>query len=876
MFDVFYYNKKPNLFAFEQPADSLEAAAARCRTGFFWYIDGNNNYDGFDFYWRPPQWEQDHVHVWPNQWNRNGGVHLAHQDHAAKHIWHFRSERTVSRRCSCDNWFVPGNIDVNSVDFTWHPDPLDPPYIHVFLDQWGHESGVKYTVPGATDEKVCQQITVKKLPNMTNWVVPNNTDTDKFDFSWTPSPYDPPYIHVFPTQWYNEGGPEYHVPGATDYKYVRDQVATIKADETLWTVPEEVNRDSVDFSWVPHPKEPPYIYHFGTEFQESVGLIYTMPGATEIKFGGTIPTKSDSSVTLSAVDIFFVDKSNAMSQSRFAKLQERYPHAQKIRYANSIMDTIKRCVNRTKTTRFWIVSSEYSYDDFDFMWHPAPWQNQMTHVFPSEYNKWSDTFLINRWEFERHSKWAHGIEEFPNLNFVEDQVVRRPENTSEIFYVDHGNNDHKQYESLSQKYHNVIKLPLQSTYLDAIKLAVGQATTEYIWVINSVCEYSQFDFRWEPEPWQREMVHCFYSGSQRRGDTFFLNVKSFRENAIGFEMMEFFNLINYVEEDSNIIRFPIPVVTYTGDDLAKAVLEHDFGKEIYAEFTTSEVAEYILHDEPCLWTPEDYTVESFVRSNSVCIVPRAAQNYIKTQVYDYPYVNVKKDFYPREDYLDIVYISNGEPDEERWYKHAEYMTNRKVHWVRGVNGRVAAYQEAARRSTTPWFFTIFAKLEVLGSEFDWTWQPDYFQEPKHYIFNARNPVNGLEYGHQGMIAYNKRLVLENNHPGIDFTLSQPHESVDMLSGTAHFNQDPWMTWRTAFREVVKLKDSMVRTPTELTEHRLNTWLTVATGNNAEWCLRGAADAIAYYNEVGGDYEKLLLSFEWAWLRERFNSSYNNF
>jgi GMP synthase-like glutamine amidotransferase len=318
------------------------------------------------------------------------------------------------------------------------------------------------------------------------------------------------------------------------------------------------------------------------------------------------------------------------------------------------------------------------------------------------------------------------------------------------------------------------------------------------------------------------------------------------------------------------------VVKYHSDDLARVILDYDFRGEVYAEFTTSDQSEYMLHEDPCLWSPEDLSIDSYVDGNRCCIVPRVAQDYIKKQVYDYPYVNVNKSTYHDPNgVLDIVYISNGEPDEERWHDHAEYMTNRKIKWIRGVNGRTAAYQAAANASTTPWFFTVFAKLEVLGSEFDWTWKPDYFQEPKHYIFNARNPVNGLEYGHQGMIAYNRRLVLENNNPGIDFTLSQPHESVDMLSGTAHFNQDPWMTWRTAFREVVKLKDSVVRTPTEATEHRLTTWLTVANGLNAEWCLRGAADAVAYYNEVNGDYESLLKSFEWAWLRERFNSSYSN-
>jgi hypothetical protein len=58
---------------------------------------------------------------------------------------------------------------------------------------------------------------------------------------------------------------------------------------------------------------------------------------------------------------------------------------------------------------------------------------------------------------------------------------------------------------------------------------------------------------------------------------------------------------------------------------------------------------------------------------------------------------------------------------------------------------------------------VFAKLEV-SSMFDWSWQPDRLQEPKHYIFHALNPVNGLEYGHQAMIAYNKKLVLANTAP----------------------------------------------------------------------------------------------------------------
>ena len=57
----------------------------------------------------------------------------------------------------------------------------------------------------------------------THWQVPPDIDTSEFDFSWVPDPGDPPYIYQFGTQHQRTGGPVYHVPGATEIKYV-DQI----------------------------------------------------------------------------------------------------------------------------------------------------------------------------------------------------------------------------------------------------------------------------------------------------------------------------------------------------------------------------------------------------------------------------------------------------------------------------------------------------------------------------------------------------------------------------------------------------------------------------------------------------------------------------
>ena len=115
-----------------------------------------------------------------------------------------------------------------------------------------------------------------------------------------------------------------------------------------------------------------------------------------------------------------------------------------------------------------------------------------------------------------------------------------------------------------------------------------------------------------------------------------------------------------------------------------------------------------------------------------------------------------------------------------------------------------------------------------------------------------------------MIAYNKQLVLSNTALGLDFTLDQAHEVVPIRSGTAEYDDTPWSAWRTAFREVLKLKNN---TDVE-SQYRLNKWLTTARDKDncyGKYSIYGAEDALEYYDAVGGDFAELKKSYDWAWL-----------
>jgi len=505
-----------------------------------------------------------------------------------------------------------------------------------------------------------------------------------------------------------------------------------------------------------------------------------------------------------------------------------FPHEQKAR-------SIDHAQELSRTRYLWIVDGGNDYSTFDWAWEPTPWQADQAHVWPSQHQANSGTWLIPKYGYE-------------NVNRDHAQVHRK-HSVPRL---------HIQHRVGSESAGDMVTRYI-SDYLGTLRRALGKADWQYCWVTADVCDYTNFDFTWHPSEWQLDMLHVFASDEQKFGDTFYVHVPTFMERSKDLALLEWFDTLHFVE-DHTVSRLPAQVVYYDTDSVVPAVWAHDF---------TDPVVQFVRYDPinqlPTmnLWRQEVKSVTPLRLGAESVLVPREAKNFIRTQLYDYPAMD-KTHVMDVSRPLDIVFISNGEHGaEHHWHllcDHGSKIPN-SLHRVDGVNGRVACYQAAARSSQTDWFFAVFAKLQV-NDDFDWSWQPDRMQEAKHYIFHALNPVNGLVYGHQAMIAYNRRLVLENSGSGLDFTLDQPHEVIPIISGTAYYDNDPWMTWRTAFREALKLRHSL---PDVENEYRLQEWLDKGEGVNGSWSMCGARDAIRYYEQVSGDFDELKKSYEWAWL-----------
>jgi hypothetical protein len=449
-----------------------------------------------------------------------------------------------------------------------------------------------------------------------------------------------------------------------------------------------------------------------------------------------------------------------------------------------------------------------------------------------------------------------------------DQIKIKTERVATAVYeIDHMDNN-------GGKIPNTVKtVRYFDNYLDTLKRIAKNVPPEheFVWICSSVCDYTDFDFSWHPEIWQASMLHVFPSNGEKFGDTFFMHVPTFQYCAEKCQLLEWYDL-NFM--DISVPRRPMPVIHHDNDTHVSVVQQTKWAGPL-AVFTNRLVD---LQSLPAvsLWRQETKTIVPLDAGSGVVIVPSCAVSDIRTQLYDWSRIDKTR----RNTFLaqqqDVVFISYDEPDADRNW---EILKDRcpRAQRIHGVAGMELALEAAADLSATPWYYAVFAKTR-LYEQFDFSFVPDYMQQPKHYIFNSRNTTNGLEYGHMGIVLYNckgVRAVNQVGNFGLDYTLSFLHESVPVLSCYGDFAITPYHAWRTAFRETAKLAYFETQQQTVEGAYRLNCWLAHAEGANAEWCLKGAQDGYEFFVTTQGDLSLLKQSFKWEWLRNYFTQRYDN-
>ena len=810
MYDVFYEHTPTGLFPHEKQATSINKAARLSKTKFFWYLDGGNDYSQFDFTWQPDPWEAHYQHIFATQWQRNGGgVFRSKLTPAGDHY------QTIFKAHRKEDQANVIFIDHGNADSKIQLEHLHQLGLNVkrvdFFNSYLHV--------------MAQVCSLSIQPYL--WFINSVCDYTNFDFSWHPDESQLDMVHAIATTNQKFG----------DTFYVNTRDFDMKARESLY--------------WF--------------------DINYTTDQTVSRFECPAVVTKFECPAIFQ--NVIYIDHGNADSKIQLDHLRQIGLNVNRVDFVNSYLHVMAQVCSLSIQPYLWFINSVCDYTNFDFGWKPDESKLDMVHSFATTNQKSGDTFYVNTKAFNFQAR--ESLYWF-DINYTTDQTVSRfecptvvtrfecPAIFQHVIYIDHGNAESKtQLDYLRQIGLNVKRVDFVNSYLHVMVQEASISIQPNLWFINSICDYANFDFGWKPDDSQLDMVHSFATTDQKFGDTFYINTKAFNIQARESESLDWFN-ISYTS-DQIVPRIACPAIYHIDDTpLEQAVsnVQFDFPYAIFVRDQT-DVSNYV----PKMWVQKTWPVEVSIGTGSATIVSRESLAFFRTE--SERTVNILTQNAQKP--LDIVYIGNGERDEQANWDHLLQNApkgDQTVYRVSGINGRAAAYKAAAELSQTEWFFTVFAKLKI-NPNFNWNWHPGKQQQDKHYIFYSHNPVNGLEYGHQGLIAYNKRLVLETDDWGLDFTLSRPSEVVPIVSGVAHFNIDPFTTWRTAFREVIKLVYNDHHEPSANNSLRLQTWLTKAQGDFAEFSIKGATDAVEYYDSVDGKYSELLLSFEWDWLKSYY-------
>jgi hypothetical protein len=220
---------------------------------------------------------------------------------------------------------------------------------------------------------------------------------------------------------------------------------------------------------------------------------------------------------------------------------------------------------------------------------------------------------------------------------------------------------------------------------------------------------------------------------------------------------------------------------------------------------------------------------------------------------------------------DIIFISYNEPqaDENFARLKARFPYAQRVQGIKGIH---QAHIAAAKKAFTKMFWVVDADAQILDTfNFDHV-VSEYDLENVH-VWRSSNPINDLEYGYGGVKLLPKSLTqnMDISKPDMTTSISSLFKAMPEISNITAFNVDAFNTWKSAFRECVKLSSKTIdRQDDTDTNYRLNVWCTRGIDRQfGREAIEGAVQGKQYGLENKDNNEALKMINDFDWLRERF-------
>ena len=232
--------------------------------------------------------------------------------------------------------------------------------------------------------------------------------------------------------------------------------------------------------------------------------------------------------------------------------------------------------------------------------------------------------------------------------------------------------------------------------------------------------------------------------------------------------------------------------------------------------------------------------------------------------------------------LDVFYISYNEDFADENYEMLQVFAPlaKRIHGVKGIFN---AHKQAAEKSNTKHFYVVDADA-IIEEEFTFKFTPSSYVDaypgvPETdcvFTWRSRNPINDLIYGYGAVKLFPKKPFLELTDWSVDMTTSIgcPFVPKFQISNVTAFNTDPFNTWKSAFRECVKLSSNIIDNNDSLDDkYRLDDWCTRGEKREfGEYALLGAQQGREFGEEYRENKDALKKINDFDWLEKKFEEA----
>lgn len=798
-------------------------------------------------------------------------------------------------------WLIDHEHLINPDTLDWVPDPFERDFVHCFrmpyqlTEKYPQTMGGIRLVPRhwkdaavkihpdcpVQDAEYDVFYTNKPFDSSTFEFYAKRTETDWFwvidrdyDFNgkllYVPAEHEQEYIHVFkwgldfryPPEvldlWDNRVAGIYLVH--TDFDITKQKLHTdvvpVRYDifftndindlascarksrtDAFWMVDTEHTISEV-FKWVPPSSEQKYIN------------IFKLPGQLQHKYPTSVTNVSDN--RCGGVKLVPKDYNSAD-----VKYQGSLTAVDRVQFEEFEDEETGRM--NTKHDWFWVIDSNINIlENFDFAYVPDVWDSGKTHM-------WQKLNPITGRQYD-----YGGIMLCPR----EPQEKGRPK------YIREPACAHKEYP--------VYTLDGKQPILEQLEGLDAKTGVDMYWAVDPYVQVDpEFKFDYYPTQWDTENVHVFSTSTGRHSGVRLYPTHTFASGhnytALEINNNSFDKLKLMDTVACTAVEWPIEQFTEYSRDIFLTMLGKWRAKGMDFFWTVDPdveavdnvvksgfVPEIINADKVHVWqrvNPHTSMVQGY---GGVRLWP-TARDYSDVTTDSLRLNKLKRLHYVREPgstykYFEVVFISYHEPVAQAAYdKLSERVT---AHWVRDVEGIFDAHQHAAKQVSSTMFWVVDADAE-LADDFDFSYIPDVYDQEVTHVWAAKNPITGHEYGYGGVKLFNTQQVIDATSWGLDFTtgLSSRFKAMPEISCTTRFNTDAFSTWRSAFRECVKLA---LKEDTE-SQVRLQSWLFPLPGveYRAE-AKAGAAAGKTHALENANKPMRLAKINDYEWLEEQYH------